>query len=320
MAQYIGLIEDASSASSVVVVDIAESLDISGFTPEIVVSSMPAIGVSSIVLDAPMAVSGTVTTAAPANQNVSGISLDAIQASTATLQADLGNLSGVLNTIVTTSAVDVSGTSLDDIETNTSNISGAVKSSKMDVNVKSYDTTGAVTVEAGDSKIPVQMYAHTVGGNDIILQADADGNLMLNTSASPPTEITSPVLPADSEFLSTATFTFDAGGDIPASDVAVIAAQGVSKRILIYGITISSTGTSGRGYWYLHDGAFVDNGSPYNKCSGAIDAGNGVAVTDLTFPYPVAIRANYAVNISVTEAVSQAYLVGTVYYKVADYS
>ena len=182
---------------------------------------------------------------------------------------------------------------------------------KVDVSVSGWDPTIVPSFV---------MYGTGGGGGLIPISSDGDGNLTMSTSGSAPIEITSPVLPADSEFLSTATFTFDAGGDIPASDVAVIAAQGVSKRILIYGVTISSTGTSGRGYWYLHDGAFVNDGSPYNKCSGAIDAGNGVAVTNLAFPYPIAIRANYAVNISVTEAVSQAYLVGTVYYKVADYS
>ena len=169
--------------------------------------------------------------------------------------------------------------------------------------------------------VPSFVMYGTGGGGDLIpISSDGDGNLTMSTSGSTPIEITSPVLPADSEFLSTATFTLDANGDIPASNVAVIAAQGASTRILIYGMTISSTGTSGRGYWYLTDGSFVNDGSPYNKASGAIDAAQGIAVTNLAFPYPIAIRANSAVNISVTEAVTQAYLVGTVYYKVADYN
>jgi hypothetical protein len=164
------------------------------------------------------------------------------------------------------------------------------------------------------------MHGTGAGGDLIPITSDDQGRLNMSTSGSTPIEITSPVLPLDSEFLHTATFTLDANGDIPASNVAVIAAQGASTRILIYGMTISSTGTSGRGYWYLTDGNFVDDGSPYNKASGAIDAAQGVAVTNLAFPYPVAIRANSAVNISVTEAVTQAYLVGTVYYKIADYN
>ena len=164
------------------------------------------------------------------------------------------------------------------------------------------------------------MHGTGAGGALIPITSDDQGRLNMSTSGSTPIEITSPVLPLDSEFLSTATFTLDANGDIPASNVAVIAAQGASTRILIYGMTISSTGTSGRGYWYLTDGNFVNDGSPYNKASGAIDAAQGVAVTNLAFPYPIAIRANSAVNISVTEAVTQAYLVGTVYYKIADYN
>ena len=82
---YIGY-AGASSTEVSVVADIAESLDISGFTPSISVSSMPALAVSSMVTATPMAVSGTVVTTAPLNQNVSGISLDAIKVATETIQ------------------------------------------------------------------------------------------------------------------------------------------------------------------------------------------------------------------------------------------
>ena len=111
---YIGY-TGASSTVVSVVADIAESLDISGFTPSIAVSSIPALAVSSIVLDAPIAVSGTILdtiaanilttssivgsvtitntptvaiSAFPANQNVSGTSLDAIETATEGVLAD----------------------------------------------------------------------------------------------------------------------------------------------------------------------------------------------------------------------------------------
>jgi hypothetical protein len=111
---YIGY-TGASSTVVSVVADIAESLDISGFSPSIAVSSIPALAVSSIVLDAPIAVSGTILdtiaanvlttssivgsvaitntptvaiSAFPANQNVSGTSLDAIETATEGVLAD----------------------------------------------------------------------------------------------------------------------------------------------------------------------------------------------------------------------------------------
>jgi len=63
---YIGY-TGASSTVVSVVADIAESLDISGFTPSIAVSSIPALAVSSLVLDAPIAVSGTILDTIAAN-------------------------------------------------------------------------------------------------------------------------------------------------------------------------------------------------------------------------------------------------------------
>mgnify|MGYP003627676551 CR=1 FL=1 len=100
---YIGY-AGASSTEVSVVADIAESLDISGFTPSIAVSSMPALVVSSMVLATPMAVSGTVTTAAPVNQNVSGISLDAIAVDAAAIEAllTLANVDHAANEVLLT--------------------------------------------------------------------------------------------------------------------------------------------------------------------------------------------------------------------------
>ena len=93
---FIGYV--ASSTAVSVVADIAESLDISGFTPEIVVSSIPALAVSSMVLDTPMAVSGTLEVSSSNLRadlgNLSGV-LNTIDADTGSIQADLGNLSGV---------------------------------------------------------------------------------------------------------------------------------------------------------------------------------------------------------------------------------
>ena len=95
---YIGA-QPTTTTDIAVIADISESLDISGFTPHITVSSLPPLAVSSITLVEPMAVSGTVTTAAPANQNVSGISLDAIEVAAEAIQVDAAAMEVLLTGI-----------------------------------------------------------------------------------------------------------------------------------------------------------------------------------------------------------------------------
>jgi hypothetical protein len=119
---YIGA-QPATTTDIAVVADISESLDISGFTPHITVSSLPSLAVSSITLVEPMAVSGTVTTAAPANQNVSGISLDAIKVATEAIQTDSAANEVLLTTIDTV---------LDNIKVDTEAIETATEAIQVD--------------------------------------------------------------------------------------------------------------------------------------------------------------------------------------------
>lgn len=177
---YIGY-TGASSTVVSVVADIAESLDISGFTPSIAVSSIPDLAVSSIVLTNPMAVSGTVTTAAPANQNVSGISLDAIKVATEAIQVDaaanevlLTGIDTVLdNILVKNTEIDAV---LDTIKVDTEAIETAVEAIQVDAAAMEVLLTG---IDADTDAIKVDTAANEVllTGIDTVL----DNILIKNT-------------------------------------------------------------------------------------------------------------------------------------------
>jgi hypothetical protein len=146
---YIGYI--ASSTAVSVVADIAESLDISGFTP--------AIAVSSLTVSEPIAVSGTITTSAPANQNVSGISLDAIQTDIAAIE--------VLNT----SGFGQANTVLGTIDTDTGSIS---------TNIATLTTSGIA--RSNDNLQTIGSYLNGVEGSLTAIETDGDNMQILNAS------------------------------------------------------------------------------------------------------------------------------------------
>ena len=99
-AGYIGYTGASSTAVSVIA-DIAESIDVSGLVDvsgtsldnilaKVILSNTALDTIATNVLTASaVSVGGTVTTAAPINQNVSGISLDAIKVATAAIQTDI---------------------------------------------------------------------------------------------------------------------------------------------------------------------------------------------------------------------------------------
>ena len=399
---YIGY-AGASSTEVSVVADIAESLDISGFTPSIAVSSMPALVVSSMVLATPMAVSGTVVTTAPLNQNVSGISLDAIQvsteatqastatlqadlgnlsgvlntivttsavdvvtlpnvtvtsapttavthanlpdladikASTATLQADLGNLSGVLNTIVTTSAVDVSGTSLDAIKTAVETIDNAIDGNYLNVNANIAGTDfvgGAGAVNAGtlrttlatdDSSLGIleAIRAELVTGTQTIagtvtVAVPAALGVVSNGTVGGSQRVTLAndsdgrvaVVPSKDAYLSHVYIDLDAAGDNPTTNTEVIAAGGASTKLVIYGIQGSIVGSAAAaaGNWYLSDG----NTSAATTLWTGRAQGTTNTQFELTFPYGVALTTNTALKVTSTEAANNIFINAVVYYR-----
>ena len=123
-------------------------------------------------------------------------------------------VTGITVGVDVTGITDVSGTSLDTIKTNTDYINptsaqnlqddldtvntsvvgvGTILQNDIGVNVSGWDSsvTGVTKVEAGDSKIPVQMYAHTGGGASTALTVDGDGNLNMAANTMPDISISS---------------------------------------------------------------------------------------------------------------------------------
>ena len=339
---YIGA-QPATTTDIAVVADISESLDISGFTPHITVSSVPSLAISSITLVEPMAVSGTVTTAAPANQNVSGISLDAIKVATEAIQTDAAAIEVLLTNANTDHAAnEVLLTSID-ADTNAIKVDAAA----MEVLLTGIDAdTDAIKTDAAAMEVlltgidaDTDAIKTDAAAMEVLLTAiDADTNAIKVDTAANEVLLTAidavldtikidteaietavegtlnvAVQPSTSSYLSHVYIDLDATGDNPATNTEVIAAPGASNKLVIYGVQGSIVGSadSAAGNWYLSDGN--------TSAATTLWTGRAQGLTntqfELTFPYGVALTANTALKVTSTESSGHIFINAVVYYR-----
>jgi len=339
---YIGA-QPATTTDIAVVADISESLDISGFTPHITVSSVPSLAISSITLVEPMAVSGTVTTAAPANQNVSGISLDAIKVATEAIQTDAAAIEVLLTNANTDHAAnEVLLTSID-ADTNAIKVDAAA----MEVLLTGIDAdTDAIKTDAAAMEVlltgidaDTDAIKTDAAAMEVLLTAiDADTNAIKVDTAANEVLLTAidavldtikidteaietavegtlnvAVQPSTSSYLSHVYIDLDATGDNPATNTEVVAAPGASNKLVIYGVQGSIVGSadSAAGNWYLSDGN--------TSAATTLWTGRAQGLTntqfELTFPYGVALTANTALKVTSTESSGHIFINAVVYYR-----
>jgi len=277
MAKFIGYLEDAT-ASSTIVTDIAESLDISGLVDVSgtsldniltkVTESNTALDTiaANVLATSAISIAGTVTTAAPVNQNVSGVSLDAIKVATEAIQTDAAAMEVLLTAI--------------DADTN---------AIKVDI------AANEVLLTAIDAVLD------TIKVDTEAIETAVEGTLDVA------------VQPSTSAYLSHVYIDLDATGDNPATNTEVVAAPGASNKLVIYGVQGSIVGSadSAAGNWYLSDG----NTSAATTLWTGRAQGLTNTQFELTFPYGVALTANTALKVTSTESSGHIFINAVVYYR-----
>ena len=341
---FIGYVPPSSTdASSTVIIDIAESLDISGFTPHLTVSAIPPVEVSGLVdvsgtsldnilakvilsntaLDtiatnvltaSAVSIGGTVTTAAPINQNVSGISLDAIKVATEAIQTD-----SAANEVLLT-AID---TVLDTIKVDTEAIETATEAIQVDAAAIEVLLTNANTDHAANEVLltAIDAVLDTIKVDTEAIEtavessvANAGNVLTLKRNViAPVTGLDVNLKPSILSYLSHVYIDLDATGDNPATNTEVVAAPGSDNKLVIYGVQGSIVGSAAAaaGNWYLSDGN--------TSAATTLWTGRAQGITntqfELTFPYGVALTANTALKVTSTEAANHIFINAVVYYR-----
>ena len=177
---------------------------------------------------------------------------------------------------------------------------------KVESDYETGDRTCQLVKSVLQAKKPDNSYTNidcTTGGNLKVSIEEVDNGAQI------------PITPG-TEYLSTAAINLDANGSNPITDSQILAAQGAGNKSIIHGIQIQVTGSSGKGYWFITDGAYSSDTASNVKAQGAMDTGGGVTNINLTFPFGLDMTANTAINITTTELTGQVYVVGTIYYKV----
>ena len=289
-AGYIGYTGASSTAVSVIA-DIAESIDVSGIV-DVSGTSLDNIlakvtltnaGLDTIAANvlatSAVSVAGSVTTSAPVNQNVSGISLDAIKVATAAIQTDAAAIEVLLTNANTDHAANevlltAIDTVLDTIKVDTEAIETAVESS---------------VANAGNVLTLKRNVIAPVTGLDVNLK------------------------PSILSYLSHVYIDLDAAGDNPTTNTEVIAAGGADTKLVIYGVQGSIVGSAAAaaGNWFLSDGN--------TTAATTIWTGRAQGITntqfELTFPYGVALTANTALKVTSTEAANNIFINAVIYYR-----
>jgi len=180
-----------------------------GFTPSSTVEFAESIAVSSMPTTA-------VTTTFPVNQNVSGVSLNAIETATEAIQVD----AAAIEVLLTAANVDHAA---NEVLLTAANVDHAAN----EVLLTAIDTV-----------------LDTIKVDTEAIETAVEGVL----------DVT--VRPSISSYLSHVYLDLDAAGDNPATNTEVIAAPGSGNKLVIYGVqgNISAAGASDYGNWGLTDG------------------------------------------------------------------
>mgnify|MGYP003677741031 CR=1 FL=1 len=353
-AGYIGYTGASSTAVSVIA-DIAESIDVSGLVDVSGTSLdniLAKVTLSNTALDtiaanvlatSAVSVAGAVTTSAPVNQNVSGISLDAIKVATAAIQTDAAAMEVLLTGIdADTNAIKVDAAAIEvlltnantdhaanevlltsiDADTNAIKVDAAameVLLTGIDADTDAIKTDAAAmevlltAIDADTNAIKVDTAANEVllTAIDTVLDTIKVDTEAIETAVEGVLDVT--VRPSTSSYLSHVYLDLDAAGDNPATNTEVVAAPGASNKLVIYGVqgSIAAAGASDYGNWYLTDG----NASVANTLWVGRAQGTTPTQFELTFPYGVALTANTALKVTSTEGSGNIFINAVIYYR-----
>ena len=341
-AGYIGYTGASSTAVSVIT-DIAESLDISGLVDVSGTSLdniLTKVTLSNTALDtiaanvlatSAVSIGGSVTAAVafPVNQNVSGISLDAIETATEAIQVDAAAIEVLLTNANTDHAAnEVLLTSID-ADTNAIKVDTAANEvlltaidtvlDNIKVDTEAIETaTEAIQVDAAAIEVLLTNANTDHAANEVLLTAidtvldtikvDTEA---IETAVEGVLDVT--VRPSTSSYLSHVYLDLDAAGDNPTSNTEVIAAGGADTKLVIYGVqgSIVAAAASDYGNWFLSDG---NTAAATTLWTGRAQ-GTTNTQFELTFPYGVALTANTALKVTSTEGSGNIFINAVIYYR-----
>jgi|TARA_R100000458_G_scaffold59202_2_gene69082 hypothetical protein len=220
-------------------------------------------------------------------------------------------ITDIAESIAVSGFVDVSGPSLDSVQTNTSNLEAkldTLSTNLADVS-GAITTTSAVSVNSGSLTAAVSFPASTgiTGGG---VEAGAQRVTIANNS----TGVLHTTIQADtSSYLSHVYIDLDSAGDNPASNTAIVAAPGSGNRLVVYGVqgSMACAGASDYGNWYISDGNLSDSATLWTGRAQGTTAQN----FSITFPYGVPLTANTAMKVSSTEGSGNIFINAVVYYR-----
>jgi hypothetical protein len=353
-AGYIGYTGASSTAVSVIA-DIAESIDVSGIV-DVSGTSLDNIlakvtltnaGLDTIAANvlatSAVSVAGSVTTSAPVNQNVSGISLDAIKVATEAIQVDAAAMEVLLTGIdADTDAIKTDAAAIEVLLTNANTDHAAnevlLTSIDADTNAIKIDAAAIEVLLTGIDADTDAIKTDAAAIEVLLTGIDADTNAIKTDIAANEVLLTAidtvldtikvdteaietavegvldvAIQPSTSSYLSHVYIDLDAAGDNPTSNTEVIAAGGASTKLVIYGIQGSIAGSTGSAYgnWFLSDG----NTSAATTLWTGRAQGSTNTQFELTFPYGVALTANTALKVTSTEGSGNIFINAVIYYR-----
>ena len=129
--------------------------------------------------------------------------------------------------------------------------------------------------------------------------------------------VSAQVTPGKGSYLTASGFNLSAAASLGAQATATfIDAPGANKRLVVYGVQVSTRGSGSASYaqYYIHAGTSWETGQVW----GGQHIGKTSMTDSATFPYGVSLAANTALSTTTVEGSTNIYLIGTIYYRIED--